>query len=133
MIAKRWYLLGLVGSVALIAIAYFYFQLHKGLDPCPLCRFQRACLVGVAFFCLFDAIFLVFLGALEGAGDTRFIMKMSFLISILLLVLPCYLYIKYFDAKLYVLWWIITINVIIYCSVFYWRFQRGPWREMRVI
>lgn len=87
----------------------------------------------VAFFCLFDAIFLVFLGALEGAGDTRFIMKMSFLISFLLLVVPCYFYIKYFDAKLYVLWWIITINVIIYCSVFYWRFQRGPWRAMRVI
>jgi len=87
----------------------------------------------VAFFCLFDAIFLVFLGALEGAGDTRFIMKMSFLISILLFVVPCYLYIKFFDAKLYVLWWIITINVIIYCSVFYWRFKYGPWKTMRVI
>jgi len=55
-IAKRWYWLGLIGSVALIAIAYFYFQLHKGLDPCPLCMFQRACLVGVAFFCLLGVI-----------------------------------------------------------------------------
>ncbi len=87
----------------------------------------------VAFFCLFDAIFLVFIGALEGAGDTRFIMKMSFLISIILLVLPCYLYIKYFEAKLFFLWWIITINVVIYCAVFFWRFQKGPWRSMRVI
>ena len=60
-------------------------------------------------------------------------MKMSFLISILLFVVPCYLYIKFFDAKLYVLWWIITINVIIYCSVFYWRFKYGPWKTMRVI
>ncbi len=87
----------------------------------------------VAFFCLFDAIFLVFLGALEGAGDTRFIMKMSFLISIVLFVLPCYLYIRFFDAKLYVLWWIITFNVMIYCCVFYWRFKFGPWKTMRVI
>ena len=87
----------------------------------------------VAFFCLFNAIFLVFIGALEGAGDTRFIMKMSFLISIILFVLPCYLYIRFFEAKLYVLWWIITANVILYCAVFFWRFQHGPWRSMRVI
>ena len=87
----------------------------------------------VAVFCLFDAIFLVFIGALEGAGDTRFIMKMSFIISILLFVVPCYFYIKYFEANLLVLWWLITINVIIYCSVFYWRFKKGLWKKMRVI
>jgi len=47
-IAQRWYWFGLVGSVTLLAVAYFYFQLQQGLDPCPLCMFQRACLVGVA-------------------------------------------------------------------------------------
>ena len=52
MIAKRWYWLGLLGSTALIAVAYFYFQLQLGLVPCPLCMFQRACLVGVAAVCL---------------------------------------------------------------------------------
>ncbi len=87
----------------------------------------------IALFCLFDAIFLVFLGALEGAGDTRFIMKMSIVISIFLLIVPCYLYIRYFDATLLGLWWIITFNVVIYCAVFYWRFKTGPWKSMRVI
>lgn len=52
MIAKRWYWFGLIGSTSLIAVAYFYFQLHKGLAPCPLCMFQRASLAGVAFVCL---------------------------------------------------------------------------------
>ena len=56
MIAKRWYWLGLVSSLLLIAIAYFYFQLHKGLAPCPLCMFQRASLVGVAVFSLLGII-----------------------------------------------------------------------------
>jgi len=87
----------------------------------------------IALFCLFDAIFLVFLGALEGAGDTRFIMKMSIIISIFLLVVPCYVYIRYFNATLLGLWWIITINVVIYCAVFFWRFKTGPWKSMRVI
>jgi len=110
------------------------FTLHGGLDELDqgvetivvLLRF-------IAFFCLFDAIFLVFLGALEGAGDTRFIMKMSIAISIFLLIVPCYLYIQYFDATLLGLWWIVTLNVVIYCAVFYWRFKTGPWKTMRVI
>lgn len=87
----------------------------------------------IAFFGMFDALFLVFLGALEGAGDTRFIMKMSFIISVLLLVVPCYLYINYYHANIYVLWSIITLNVIIYCVVFFVRFDKGPWKTMSVI
>ena len=87
----------------------------------------------IAFFGMFDAMFLVFLGALEGAGDTRFILKMSVLISAGLLVVPCYLYVKYFQAELVVLWWIITLHVVIYCVVFFFRFQHGAWRHMRVI
>jgi MATE family multidrug resistance protein len=87
----------------------------------------------IAFFCLFDAIFLVFLGALEGAGDTRFIMKMSIIISIFFLIVPCYLYVRFFQATQLGLWWIITLNVVIYCAVFFWRFKTGPWKSMRVI
>jgi disulfide bond formation protein DsbB len=56
-IAARWYWVGLIGSGALLAIAYFYFQQTLGLAPCPLCMFQRAALVGVAFFCVLGIIF----------------------------------------------------------------------------
>ena len=57
MIVTRWYLFGLLGSGALLAVAYFYFQKQLGLPPCPLCMFQRACLVGVMFFCLLGLLF----------------------------------------------------------------------------
>ena len=57
MIAIRWYWLGLLGSLTLLAIAYFYFEQHLGLAPCPLCIFQRVALVGVIFFCLLGLIF----------------------------------------------------------------------------
>lgn len=52
MIAARWYWIGLIGCSALLAVAYFYFQLHKGLAPCPLCLLQRVCLGGVMAVCL---------------------------------------------------------------------------------
>lgn len=57
LIATRWYWFGLVGCSALLAIAYFYFQQQLGLPPCPLCMFQRACLVGVMAFCFIGIIF----------------------------------------------------------------------------
>ena len=57
MIAKAWYWFGFLGSLSLIAVAYFYFEKHLGLAPCPLCMFQRAALLGVAFFCVFGLIF----------------------------------------------------------------------------
>ena len=57
MIAKGWYWFGFLGSLTLVAVAYFYFERHMGLAPCPLCMFQRAALIGVAFFCLFGLIF----------------------------------------------------------------------------
>lgn len=52
MIARRWYWIGLIGCATLMAVAYFYFQETLGLAPCPLCMFQRACLVVVGSFCL---------------------------------------------------------------------------------
>lgn len=110
------------------------FTLHDGLSDMEGSVDMIVVLLKfIAFFGMFDALFLVFLGALEGAGDTRFIMKMSFIISGLLLVIPCYLYIKYFQADLYVLWLIITLNVILYCLVFFIRFHKGPWKTMSVI
>jgi disulfide bond formation protein DsbB len=56
-ISARWYWVGLIGCGALLGMAYFYFQQTLGLAPCPLCMFQRAAVVGVAFFCLLGIIF----------------------------------------------------------------------------
>jgi disulfide bond formation protein DsbB len=57
LIAKGWYWFGFIGSILLIAIAYFYFQKQLGLAPCPLCMFQRGALVGVAAFCFMGVLF----------------------------------------------------------------------------
>jgi disulfide bond formation protein DsbB len=46
-------LAGLVACAGLIAYAYFYVELYEGIEPCPLCMFQR---VGIG---LMGLIFLV--------------------------------------------------------------------------
>jgi disulfide bond formation protein DsbB len=45
--------LGALACAALVAVAYFYFERILGLEPCPLCMFQR---VGVA---LLGCVFLI--------------------------------------------------------------------------
>lgn len=39
-------------SVGLLALAYFYFKQHLGLELCPLCMLQCAALVAIASICI---------------------------------------------------------------------------------
>ena len=87
----------------------------------------------IAFFGIFDASLLVFTGALLGAGDTRFVMMTTIIVSWLFLIVPCYFYISFFNAELFTLWWIITLHVILYCTVFCLRFLKGHWKQLTVI
>src|SRR4051794_16719865 len=48
-------LLGLLAFVGGLAFAY-YLQFEKGLDPCPLCIFQRLALAATGVFFLIAAI-----------------------------------------------------------------------------
>lgn len=50
--SSKLYFLGFAACLSLLGVAYFYFQQHLGLAPCPLCMLQRAVLVGIAVLCL---------------------------------------------------------------------------------
>lgn len=55
--SRRWFnAAGFVICAALLAYAYF-LQLHAGLDPCPLCIFQRIGVIIVGLLFLLAAIF----------------------------------------------------------------------------
>lgn len=49
--------LAAIGCFALIAVAYFYFEKHMYLTPCPMCYAQRIALGILGFFFLLAAIF----------------------------------------------------------------------------
>lgn len=51
----------------------------------------------VSAYLLFDSLYMVFSGALKGAGDTRFMMWSVALFSVIFLVLPCSIGIIVFD------------------------------------
>ena len=126
----------ILGSAYILMPAFFIwpFTQHGGLDQLDGSHEMIVILLRfIAFFGLFDAMFLVLLGALEGAGDTRFIMRSSFLMSFLLLIVPCYFYVQSGAATVTVLWLIITINIMACCALYYWRFRSAGWKKLRVI
>jgi MATE family multidrug resistance protein len=85
-----------------------------------------------AAFALFDAAWIVFTGAIKGAGDTRFILTANLIMSPLP-VLAGWIGITYFGWGLLWCWAVITTWVYTMGMVFFLRFLQGRWRTMRVI
>ena len=87
----------------------------------------------VAVFSLFDTLNIVFSSALKGAGDTRYIMFMALLVSLVVLVIPSYVAMVLLDADIAVGWGILTVYIIVLGFAFLFRYLGGQWKTMRVI
>lgn len=87
----------------------------------------------VAIYSLFDTMNIIFCSAIKGAGDTRFVMTMTVILSVFVLILPVYLAVEIFESGLMVAWVFATVYVILLGVSFYVRFLGGKWKSMRVI
>jgi MATE family multidrug resistance protein len=87
----------------------------------------------VAVFCFFDALNLVFSGAIKGAGDTRFIMWTIAALSLGMMIIPVYLAVEVLDTGIYTAWTIATFYVCALGLAFMLRYRQGKWKRMRVI
>jgi MATE family multidrug resistance protein len=87
----------------------------------------------VAVYCLFDTMNIIFCSAIKGAGDTRYVMIMTSILSVFILIIPVYLTVEVLEAGLMVAWVFATAYVISLGVAFYLRFRGGKWRSMRVI
>jgi MATE family multidrug resistance protein len=87
----------------------------------------------VAVYCLFDTMNIIFCSAIKGAGDTRYVMFMTTILSLFVLFIPVYLTVEVMKSGLLVAWVFATVYVISLGVTFYLRFLGGKWRSMRVI
>ena len=86
----------------------------------------------VAAYCLLDAANLIFVSAIKGAGDTRFVLIVNAVMSPMP-VLAGWIGITYFDAGLIWCWAALTAWISALGLIYLARFMQGRWREMRVI
>jgi multidrug resistance protein, MATE family len=87
----------------------------------------------VALFCLFDALNLIFSGALKGAGDTRFIMWTIAVLSLGVMIIPVYIAVEVMGQGIYTAWALATLYVCALGMAFMLRYRQGKWKTMRVI
>ena len=86
-------------------------------DRCLLLRF-------VAFYCMFDAMVIIFSSAIKGAGDTRFVLITTLCMSPLP-VLATLAGVEFFDLGLYWSWTAITAWLCTLGVIYLIRFQQG--------
>lgn len=86
----------------------------------------------VAAYNFLDAMLIVFVSALKGAGDTRFILITS-LVMAPLLGGATWVAVNVFGAGVYGCWAVVSCWIGVLGMVFMLRFLQGKWRAMRVI
>ena len=87
----------------------------------------------VAVFCFFDALNLIFSGAIKGAGDTRFIMWTIGALSVGVMIVPVYVAVELIGAGIYTAWTLATLYISALGLAFMLRYRQGKWKGMRVI
>jgi MATE family multidrug resistance protein len=120
------------GAFAVLAPDLFLIGHAAGADPAQFQEIRELTVVllrFVAAYCLFDALQMVFVGAIKGAGDTWFVLIATILVS------AAGVSFSWFASQWGVLgWWTgLTAWVWMLGVVFSLRFLQGRWRNMRVI
>jgi MATE family multidrug resistance protein len=87
----------------------------------------------VAVYSVFDTMNIVFCSAIKGAGDTRYVMLITVLLSVFVFIMPVYLAVVVFEFGLMVAWVFATAYITLLGFIFYLRFLGGKWKTMRVI
>ena len=87
----------------------------------------------VAVYSVFDTMNIIFCSAIKGAGDTRYVMLITVILSVFVFVLPVYLVVVVFELGLMVAWVFATVYITLLGFIFYFRFLGGKWKTMRVI
>jgi MATE family multidrug resistance protein len=128
--------------MSLIALTYFFlpefyiYPFAVNADPAGFAKINEYALIllkFVAVYSIFDTLNLVFASAIKGAGDTRFVMMMGLVLSLILLVIPSYIAVVIMGRGLYTAWTIASIYICLLGFSYLTRFLTGRWKSMKVI
>jgi multidrug resistance protein, MATE family len=87
----------------------------------------------VCIYCFFDALNLVYSGAIKGAGDTRFCMWMVAALLVGVMILPVFIAVEVFHVGIYAAWVLATFFACSLGITFFLRYRSGKWKTMQVI
>lgn len=104
-----------------------YSQIFEDSVPVAVRMIQIASL-----YVLAEAVMTALIGALRGGGDTHFTMITS-VIAHWLFVPILYVALNIFHFTIATSWLMLVIFFLIFCSVLFFRFRSGVWKNIKVI
>ncbi|MBW2430475.1 MAG: MATE family efflux transporter, partial [Deltaproteobacteria bacterium] len=125
-----------IGAAYVLVPDIFVAPFAHQADPqsfSEIYRYSVVLLRFVAIYSIFDAMNIIFCSAIKGAGDTRYVMFVTVLLSVFVLIVPAYLAIEVLEFGLMLAWVLATAYVTSLGVTFYLRFLGGKWKSMRVI
>jgi len=129
-----------MGSMALIFVLFpeqllsiFRNRQESIEDFAVIVGYGRKILILVAMYSVFDAMNIIFSGALKGAGDTKFAMWTAIIVAWIFFVPPVYMIIEVFKKGVLLAWGWATLYIILIGTVFCWRFRKGKWKEIDML
>ena len=132
-----WGYMGVI-AISFVLFARMYFSLFTGSAPGMVAMDDvldkgRWLLVMMSVWGMLDAISLVLGGALKGAGDTRFVLLCSALMTWLLWIPGEAILLLWLDAGLLSAWIWMTVFIFLLSAGFWFRFRRGRWKSIEMI
>jgi MATE family multidrug resistance protein len=125
-----------IGAAYVLVPDIFVAPFAHQADPqtfSEIYRYSVILLRFIAIYSIFDAMNIIFCSAIKGAGDTRYVMFVTVLLSVFVLIIPVYLVIEVLEFGLMFAWVLATAYVTSLGVTFYFRFLGGKWKTMRVI
>lgn len=86
----------------------------------------------VAAYSLLDAVQMIYVSALKGAGDTQFVLRTSLVLATVFAICT-WLAVEVWKLNVYGCWAIVTSWICLMGVVYLLRYLTGKWRAMRVI
>ncbi len=121
-----------VGAPGLFLQTFFTEGVSTGANNEAVRELTTHLLRFVAAYNIFDATMIILVSVLRGAGDTRFIMSVSFVMA-LVMVGATWLAVEQAHLGIYGCWAIITVWVWLLGLIYVARYRQGKWKSMRVI
>lgn len=87
----------------------------------------------VAIYLFFDCFYMIYSGALRGAGDTRFMMTAAALAGLCIMIVPIYTGVHFFHISVLVAWFFVLAFITSLFCISLLRYRSGKWKEMIVI
>ncbi len=124
-------------SLALVSFPAVFLEVFRpkdmGADFHAVVELGTRLLYFVAAYSTIDASNIVFISALKGAGDTRFVLWIMLFLAVTVLVGPSYVACVLLGKGIYTAWAILTLYVVVLAVAYWLRYRAGHWRSMRVI